>query len=120
MKSTRLRTVSELAESSGEFPDVVEPVGEPLAPRVAKYTVLRQPRQLSLKQSQSLLMWVEARLPAFAKYSALSVSESELVELISSEVVKYVGGARPETSPPDCSGVGPVQGQVPESVQGGR
>ena len=32
----RITTVSELAESSGEFPDVVETVGEALPPGVAK------------------------------------------------------------------------------------
>ena len=36
----------------------------------------------------------EARPPGFAKYSSTSVSESELVELMSSAVVKSVGGAR--------------------------
>ena len=58
----------------------------------------------------------EARPRGFAKYSATSQQESELVGLIGSAVVKSVGGARPGTSP----GVGPVQGKVPESVQGGR
>ena len=42
----------------------------------------------------------EAWPPGLAKYSATSISESELVELISSAVVKSVGGARPGTSPP--------------------
>ena len=70
----------------------------------------------------------EARPLGTAKYSATSVSESELVEMICAAVVKSVGGARPrvgrgsarDQSTRLLSGVQPVHGQVLESVQGGR
>ena len=57
-------TGSELAESSGEFPDVVKSMGEARPRGVAKYSGMG-----------------EARLSDFAKYFA-SLSESEFLDLV--------------------------------------